>query len=246
MKGAVRSMFIPIVFGLVGLFLIGAFSTSEASSAEAASEILNKIRWYGHDTFRIDVGMVIYTDPFRIEHEDTADIILVSHEHYDHCSPEDIKKLSGPDTVIVAPKQCKGKLSGKVVFVEPGGITNVNRIQIEAVPAYNVNKQFHPRDRGGVGFVITAGGVRVYFAGDTDRIPEMKELEVDIALLPVSGTYVMNPEEAAAAVADMQPRYVIPMHYGSIVGTVSDAKRFEQLVKCELKGKVEVKILEHK
>lgn len=233
-------MLVPVVSGLVGAFLLSASGMSKASDAEAAKELLDRIRWYGHDTFRIDVGTVIYTDPFKVRHDDTADIILVSHEHFDHCSPEDIQKLSGPNTVVVAPRQCSDKLSGDVVYVQPGSVTNVDGVQISAVPAYNVNKAFHPKDKGGVGFVVSSKGVRVYFAGDTDRIPEMKELDVDIALLPVSGTYVMDVEEAVGAVEDMRPRYVIPMHYGSIVGLKDDGLRFEKLVR----GKAEVKVLD--
>lgn len=192
--------------------------------------MLDRIRWYGHDTFRIDAGKIVYTDPYQIGHDDTADIILVSHEHHDHCSPEDIRRLTGPETVVIAARECSGKLGNKAVYVEPGGVTNVDGLQIAAVPAYNIGKSFHPKSKNGVGFVITAHGEKLYFAGDTDRIPEMKQLDVDIALLPVSGTYVMDADEAAEAVADIEPKYVIPMHYGSIVGSEADARRFEQLV----------------
>lgn len=230
---------VAAVFGLSGL--------TSASGAGAAEEIFGKISWYGHDTFRIDVGKIVYADPYQIRHSDVADIILVSHDHHDHCSPDDIKKLSGPNTVVVAAKQCSGKLGGlegEVVYVEPGGTTMIDGIQVSAVPAYNVNKSFHPKEKNGVGFVVTARGVRIYFAGDTDRIPEMKELSVDIALLPVSGTYVMTASEAAEAAADIKPAYVIPMHYGSIVGSEADASRFEELVRSKLGDSVKVKILE--
>ena len=189
---------------------------------------------------------MIYTDPYQIRHNEAGDIILVSHEHHDHCSPADIKKLSGPNTVVVAAKQCSGKLGGlgvEVVYVEPGGTTMINGIQVTAVPAYNVDKPFHPKEKNGIGFIVTAKGVRIYFAGDTDRIPEMKEFSVDIALLPVSGTYVMNASEAAEAAADIGPTYVIPMHYGSIVGSEADATRFEELVKSKVGDRVKVKVL---
>lgn len=192
--------------------------------------MLERIRWYGHDAFRIDLGKIVYTDPYQIRHEDKADVILVSHEHHDHCSPEDIRRLSGPNTVVVAAKECSAKLGKKAVYLEPGGVTNVDGIEIAAVPAYNIGKSFHPKSKDGVGFVITVNGEKLYFAGDTDRIPEMKQLDVDIALLPVSGVYVMSADEAAEAVVDMSAKCVIPMHYGSIVGTAADARRFEQLV----------------
>lgn len=202
--------------------------------------MVKDIHWLGHDTFKIAGEKTIYTDPFKIKKKDKADIILITHEHYDHCSPEDIKKLQGPDTVIVATPDCAGKLSGNFKLVKPGDKLNVGGIDIEAVPAYNTNKQFHTKDKGWVGYIFTFKGQRVYIAGDTDYIPEMKNFKVDIALLPVSGTYVMTADEAVKAALDIKPMIAIPMHYGSIVGSKNDAKRFAD----GLKGKIEVVILE--
>ncbi len=242
-------MLVSVVSGLLcvaAVFGLSGFASAYEVGAGAMEETLGKIRWYGHDTFRIDAGKVIYTDPYQIKHSDVADVIVVSHEHFDHCSPADIKKLSGPDTVVVAARQCEGRLGGlggQVVYVEPGGTTMIDGIQVSAVPAYNVDKSFHPKEKKGVGFIVTARGVRIYFAGDTDRIPEMKEFSVNIALLPVSGTYVMNATEAAEAAADMKPAYVIPMHYGSVVGTGADAVRFEELVRSRVGDRVKVKVL---
>lgn len=197
------------------------------------------IHWLGHDTFKITGEKVIYTDPFRIRNEDEADIILVTHEHYDHCSPEDIEKVKGADTVIVATPDCAEKLSGDIRTVQPGDSITVKGIDIEVVPSYNVNKKFHPKANAWVGYIFTVGGERIYIAGDTDYIPEMKDFRVDIALLPVSGTYVMTAEEAVKAALDIKPRVAIPMHYDSIVGTAEDADRFSKA----LKGKIEVKVL---
>ncbi len=202
--------------------------------------MIDDIHWLGHDTFRIEGEKVIYTDPFQIRKKDTADIILITHEHRDHCSTDDIEMLRGEQTVIVATPDCAGKVSGDVRFMQPGDRITIDGVVIEAVPAYNTNKKFHPEGTGWVGYIIRINNSRIYLAGDTDRIPEMKGFECDIALLPVSGKYVMTAEEAVEAAIDINPKVAIPMHYGSIVGTPDDAERFVQ----GLKGRVEVKILE--
>ncbi|TAN42195.1 MAG: MBL fold metallo-hydrolase [Nitrospirae bacterium] len=198
------------------------------------------IHWLGHDTFRITGQKIIYTDPFQVKKKDIADIILITHEHRDHCSPEDVRKLQGPATVIVAPADCAGKLGGTIKTVRPGDVIEVQGIAIEVVPSYNTNKQFHTKDRGWVGYIFTVNGQRIYIAGDTDHIPEMKKIRADIALLPVSGTYVMTAEEAVKAALDIKPKLAIPMHYGSIVGSKDDAKRFAEA----LRGKIDVQILQ--
>lgn len=202
--------------------------------------MIENIKWLGHDTFKIVGEKVIYTDPFQITKPDRADIILITHDHYDHFSPDDIKKLLKEDTVLVLPKDCSGKIQAKEVVVKPGDKINVEGIEIEVVPSYNTNKNFHPKEKGWVGYIFKVSGKRIYIAGDTDYIPEMKTFKnIDIALLPVSGTYVMTADEAVQAALDISPKLAIPMHYGSIVGSEKDAQYFAE----KLKGKIETIIL---
>ncbi|HDL07273.1 MAG TPA: MBL fold metallo-hydrolase [Desulfobacteraceae bacterium] len=202
-------------------------------------DIAKKIVWLGHDGFRIDAEKTIYFDPYEIKSEVKADLILVTHEHFDHCSPEDISKIQHSGTVIITEKDSAKKLSGDVRVIKPGEYINMGNIKIEAVSAYNTNKNFHPEKNRWLGFIVEIDGVRIYHAGDTDFIPEMNDLNVDIALLPVSGTYVMTADEAAEAALALKPEIAIPMHYGAIVGDEQDAINFKKV----LEGKIEVIIL---
>jgi L-ascorbate metabolism protein UlaG (beta-lactamase superfamily) len=207
----------------------------------SVSDVVKNMTWLGHDGFLIKGGgKVIVIDPFQVTECEPADIILVSHDHYDHCSPDDIKKIQKDTTIIVTEADSAKKLSGQVKVMQPGDKITVSGIPVEAVPAYNTNKSFHPKDNGWLGFILTVDGVRIYHAGDTDHIPEMGSFQVDIALLPVSGTYVMTAEEAVEAAKKIKPKVVIPMHYGAIVGSANDAQRFTEA----LRGICEVVVLE--
>jgi L-ascorbate metabolism protein UlaG (beta-lactamase superfamily) len=210
---------------------------------------LEKLRWLGHDSFLYEGPPVVYFDPWRLDQGSapaatlpTADVVLVSHEHGDHCSPDDVQRVSGPGTVIVANQGSAEQLVGDVRVLRPGDEVTVGEVTVRAVPAYNVNKYrspgnpFHPRSALHNGYVLTVGGVRVYFAGDTDQIPEMASIECDVALLPVSGTYVMTAEEAAEAARVIQPKVAVPMHYGAgVAGTLDDAARFQSLYEGAVK-----------
>lgn len=198
------------------------------------------IHWLGHAGFRIDGDKVIYFDPYQIDSGPLADLIFISHDHFDHCSPEDVAKIQGPNTVLITEKDSAGKLSGDVRVLNAGETLELHGVQILGVPSYNTDKDFHPKRNGWLGFLVEMSGIRIYHAGDTDFIPEMKGLNVHIALLPVSGTYVMTAQQAARAALAIGPELAIPMHYGTIVGDNQDAFAFKKA----LDGRVDVLILE--
>ncbi|MBW2977656.1 MBL fold metallo-hydrolase [Candidatus Woesearchaeota archaeon] len=193
-----------------------------------------KIQWLGHASFKIDNEITIYIDPFHIEREDTADLVLITHEHYDHCSSEDLDKVCGKETIIIAPSSCDPSIGRDFRKVKPGDRVEIRGIIIDVVPAYNMGKKFHPKGKG-VGYVLTMNGVHIYHAGDTDVIPEMEKIRADIALLPVGGTYTMNAEEAAQATDMIKPKIAVPMHYGSTIGGTEDAEEFKEKCSCEVK-----------
>lgn len=193
--------------------------------------MIDYITWYGHATMKLRGEKIVYIDPYEMKSRsyEPADIVLVTHDHYDHCVPEDITKVSKANTVIIAPVNCKGKLQGNVKIIAAGETITEQGVPIEAVPAYNIGKRFHPKSAGGVGYIVTLNGRRIYQAGDTDLIPEMKQINADIVILPVGGTYTMTAKEAAEAANIINPEVAIPMHYGAIVGSSSDAETFKRL-----------------
>ena len=194
-----------------------------------------EIEWLGHAAFMLKAGgRVIYIDPFRISGGEKADLILITHDHYDHCDQGSISSLKKPDTVIVGPESCSSKVAG-IRQISAGQKLSFGDVDVRAVQAYNTNKSFHPRGSG-IGFVVRIAGKTIYHAGDTDRIPEMDNLgKIDVALLPAGGTYTMNAEEAAQAANTIKPAMAIPMHWGKIVGSKSDAERFKELCKVEVR-----------
>ncbi|MBA3065989.1 MBL fold metallo-hydrolase [bacterium] len=205
--------------------------------------MMHGIFWLGQSAFRIESqGKILYIDPYNITDADKkADLILVTHAHFDHCSPPDVKKIMKKGTIIAAAESCESKFENEIKTMRPGDRFDEAGFSVEAVRAYNTNKNFHPKSNGWLGFVINLPDRRkVYHAGDTDNIPDMKDIKnIDIALLPVGGTYTMTPEEAAEAALVLSPKIAIPMHYGSIVGSPGDADKFAAL----LKGKIKVVIM---
>jgi L-ascorbate metabolism protein UlaG (beta-lactamase superfamily) len=214
--------------------------------SEKEIHMLKDLHWIGHDSFRLDKPIVIYIDPWKLPPDSPpADLILVSHEHDDHCSPADIASIRKNDTTVVANPSAADRIDAPVTVLQAGESLTIDDVLVEAVPAYNIDKHFHPRQAGHVGYLLSIAGERLYFAGDTDNIPEMQEIDCDLALLPVSGTYVMTAEEAAQAAAVIEPKLAIPMHYGAgVVGTRADAERFQKL--CEVPVKILETIESHK
>lgn len=195
-----------------------------------------EIKWLGHSGFRITNDKSIYIDPYILSSKDTnADLIIISHEHYDHCDKNKINQLIYEGTSIIASEGCEEKLlslndrmSNRIMILEEGREFNVDNIRVVAVPAYTIHKTNHPRGLG-VGYLIYFEGKVLYFAGDTDMIPEMKllrEKNIDVAFLPIGGTYTMNAKEAAEAVKLIRPKIAVPMHYGKLVGSEKDAEDF--------------------
>jgi len=213
-------------------------------SGEVAVNVDN-IHWLGHATFRIEDGRTqIYVDPWKLPAgAPKADAILITHSHFDHFSAEDIAKIEQPTTTFVAPADVAAKLKGKhVVTAAPGGTYKVGTLSVEAVPAYNVGKEFHKKSEKWVGYVVTlSSGVRVYHTGDSDVTPEMKGVKTDVALMPCGGTYTMTAAEVAQAANAFKPAVLIPMHWGDIVGSRADA---DAVAKAFTAGKTVIRPME--
>lgn len=195
----------------------------------------NEIEWFGHATVLIRGEQRVMVDPWKLKKAEPVDVVLVTHDHFDHCSPEDVDKVRGPQTVVVAPPDAAAKLGPGVKSISAGQTLDVGGVSVEAVPAYNMNKQYHPKSSGWLGYIITMGAERIYIAGDTDHTPEMDAVRADVVMLPVGGTYTMSAEEAADAANKIGPSLAIPIHFGDIVGTDADAQRFESLCKIPVK-----------
>ena len=207
--------------------------------------MLENIQVLTHSSIKISKNKTIYVDPFNIEKNyNDADIIFITHSHYDHYSEKDIEKVRKENTFFVVPEDVKIELlhkgisNNKIESVKPNQTGEILGIKFEAIPAYNVNKKFHPKENNWVGYIIEIDGTRYYIAGDTDINEDNLKVKCDVCFVPVGGTYTMDYKEAAQFVNQIKPKIAVPIHYGSIVGTMQDAEQFISLLDENIKGEI--------
>ncbi len=203
--------------------------------------MLENVEVLCHSSIRFSKGNTIYFDPFKIEtNYNDADVIFITHDHYDHYSEEDIGKIVKEDTVIVIPEDLRTKVLKKgwkeenIITVIPNKSYTVKNIEFQTVPAYNINKQFHPKENNWVGYLVNMEGITYYISGDTDITKENKKVKCDVAFVPVGGTYTMDYKEAAELINEIKPKVAVPTHYGSIIGSKKDGAKFAKLVDADI------------
>ena len=205
--------------------------------------MLENVEVLYHSSIKIKDNKIIYIDPFKIDKDyNDADIVFITHDHFDHYSEEDIDKVINENTTIIIPEELLTKILRKginknaVITVESNKEYMVQGIKFETIPAYNTNKTFHPKENDWVGYIITLDDIRYYIAGDTDITEENRKVKCDVAFVPVGGTYTMDFKEAASLINEIKPKIAIPIHYGSVVGTKQDATDFIKLLHPSIKG----------
>lgn len=207
--------------------------------------MLNNISVLCHSSIKFNKEKVIYVDPYNIDSNyNDADIIFITHDHYDHYSEKDIEKIEKDNTIIVAPESMVEKIlengfnENSIVSVIPNQKYNIGEVKFETIPSYNINKEFHPKDNNWVGYMIEIDNVKYYIAGDTDITEENKKIRCDVAFVPVGGTFTMNSKEAADLINEIKPKIAVPIHYGSLVGTKQDALDFANFLNSEIECRI--------
>ncbi len=221
--------------------MVGRLSRSMRDLVQIMFE---EVKVLTHSSIKITGDQILYFDPYEVKGEShDADIICVTHDHFDHYAPEDIKKVIKDDTWLIMPESMRGQEkkvgSPKCSFIQPGGTLEAKGVMIKAFPAYNRRKPFHTKGKGFVGYLVTMDDVTYYVAGDTDITPEIQDVKCDVALVPVGGKFTMDHKDAAKLVNHIQPKLAIPTHYGTVAGSPEDGKRFAELVD----EKVEVRVM---
>ena len=208
--------------------------------------MLENINVLCHSAIRLEIdNKIIYIDPYSLtSNANDADLIFITHDHYDHFSIEDIKKVEKSNTIFIIPESMlenaikSGIKENRIIKIKPNQNYKYENLKIETIPAYNVNKKFHPKENNWVGYLIEYNNVVYYIAGDTDITNENKKVKCDIAFVPIGGTYTMNYKEAAKLINEIKPKIAVPIHYGKIVGTKQDALNFEKLLNEDIKCKI--------
>lgn len=206
--------------------------------------VIDNVKVFGQNSIRIESSKIIYIDPLYIDKDyNDADFIFITHDHYDHFSPDDINRIKKNDTIFVAPEKMKAKVSqlgiddSNIKCVVPNQTYNIDTLSFETVPSYNKLKPFHPKSNNWVGYILDLDK-KYYIAGDTDNVPEIRNISCDVAFVPVGGTYTMDYKEAAELINTMNPKLAIPVHYGTIVGNKADGERFKSLVESSIECQI--------
>lgn len=205
--------------------------------------MLEEVKINCHSSIKIEKDTTIYIDPFRIKKtiHDADFVFIITHSHYDHFSTEDILKIAKENTVFITVQETKSSLEllgikeDQIIIVKPNNEYEVKEIKFKTVPAYNNNKNFHPKENNWVGYIIELNDTKYYIAGDTDNIQEIQNIECDVAFLPIGGKYTMNAKEAAELANSINTKIVVPIHYGEIIGTEEDLANFLKLTNKETK-----------